>query len=91
MICLDTVALLKQRLEFLEDIKRTAEECGWSPSQVQELYDYLLEEVIRIDNLMFDAYEETEDRGIARLVWEKEMENLRYWLVLILGIKIELV
>jgi len=46
---LDPVAVLEQRLEFLTDVNDLATECNWSPSSRQELHDYLLEEVIKID------------------------------------------
>ncbi len=88
---LDPVSVLEQRLEFLEGITEVATNCNWSPKAVQELHDYLLEEVIKIDNLMFDTYTETQDRRLAYLIWEGHMEDLRRWLGLILGIKIKFV
>ena len=91
MICLDTVGILEQRLEFLENMKGAAIQCGWLPQDVQEFYEYLLSEVIRIDNLMFDVHEETDDPQLAYLIWEGHMEDLRRWSTLILGIKIEFV
>ncbi len=91
MVNLDAVFVLEQRLEFLEDIAETAALCNWTPSRIQELHDYLLDEVIKIDNLLFDVYEATEDPELACLVWEAHMEDLRYWLGLILGIKIKFV
>ena len=62
MINLDPVSVLEQRLEFLESITEVATNCNWAPEKVQELHDYLLEEVIKIDNLMFDTYEDTEEK-----------------------------
>ena len=91
MVRLDTISVLEQRLEFLDGITEVATNCNWSPEQIRELHDYLLDEVIKIDNLMFDVYEETEDPELAYLVWEGHMEDLRRWLGLILGIKIKFV
>jgi hypothetical protein len=91
IVLLDTISILQYRLEFLEGIREIATQCNWSPGQVQELHDYLLDEVIKIDNMMFDIYEETEDAQLAYLTWEGHMEDLRRWLGLILGIKIKYV
>ena len=91
MVCLDTVGILEQRVEFLENIRGVAIQCGWLPSEVQELHEYLLAEVIKIDNLMFDIHEETDNPHLAYLVWQGHMEDLRHWLTLILGIKIEFI
>jgi len=88
---LDTISVLEQRLEFLESITEVATNCNWPPEKIEELHDYLLDEVIKIDNLMFDTYEDTEDPKLAYLVWEGHMEDLRRWLGLILGIKIKFV
>ncbi len=88
---IDAVAVLEQRLEFLEGTAKVAEMCNWPPDQIQELYDHLLEEVIRIDNLMFDIRENTGDPQVAYLARESHMEDLRHWLELILGIKIKFV
>jgi hypothetical protein len=91
MAHLNTVAVLEQRLEFLEGIIDVATNCNWAPAQVKELHDYLLDEVIKIDNLMFDIYEDTEDPDLAYLIWEGHMEDLRHWLSLVLGIKIKFI
>lgn len=91
MVNLDTVSVLEQRLEFLESITEVATNCNWPPEKIQELHDYLLDEVIKIDNLMFDTYAETEDPELAYLIWEGHMEDLRRWLGLILGIRIKFV
>ena len=91
MVKLDTVSILEQRLEFLEDVKEIATLCNWSPEKIEELHDYLLDEVIKIDNILFNVYTETEDSELAYIVWEGHMEDLRRWLGLILGIKIKYV
>ncbi len=91
MVSLDPVSVLEQRLEFLEGITEIAINCNWAPEQVQELHDYLLDEVIKIDNLLFDISEQTDDPQFAHLVWEGHMEDLRHWLSLILGVKIRYV
>ena len=91
MVNIDAVSVLEQRLEFLEGITEVATNCNWFPEQVQELHDYLLDEVIKIDNLMFDTYAETDNPELAYLVWEGHMEDLRHWLSLVLGVKIKFV
>ncbi len=91
MLILDTVAVLEQRLEFLEGVMDIATSCNWSSKKIQELHDYLLDEVIKIDNLLFDVYEETDNPKLAYLTWESHMEDLRYWLSLVLGIKIKFI
>lgn len=91
MVYLDVVEILEQRLEFLEGIEEVAKSCNWPPRQIQELRSYLLDEVIRIDNLMFEVYEKTEDRTLAYLVWEGHMEDLRRWLGMVFGIRVKFV
>jgi len=91
MVNLDTVAVLEQRLEFLESVADVATSCNWPAEKIRELHDYLLDEVIKIDNLMFDTYEETNDPKLAYLVWEGHMEDLRHWLSLVLGIRIKFI
>ena len=91
MINLDTVSVLEQRLEFLEGVAGIATDCNWAPEQIEELHDHLLEEIIKIDNLLFNVYEKTDDMKLAYLVWEGHMEDLRHWLGLILGIRIKFV
>jgi len=91
MVNLDTVSVLEQRLEFLDCITEVATNCNWPSEKVQELHDYLLDEVIKIDNLLFDVYEETQDGKLAYLIWEGHMEDLRRWLGLILGIRIKFI
>ena len=91
MVNLDTVAVLEQRLEFLESVADVASNCNWPPGKIQELHNYLLDEVIKIDNLLFDTYEETDSPELAYLVWEGHMEDLRHWLSLVLGIRIKFV
>ena len=88
---LDTVSVLEQRLEFLEGVAEVAAMCNWGPEGVSELHNHLLDEVIKIDNLMFDVYEETQDPKLSYLVWEGHMEDLRRWLGLILGVKIRFI
>ncbi len=91
MVNLDPVSVLEQRIEFLEGITEVAINCNWPPEEIRELNDYLLDEVIKIDNLMFDTYTETQNRALAYLIWEGHMEDLRRWLGLILGIRIKFV
>ncbi len=88
---LNAVEVLEQRLEFLEGIKDIVIQCNWSSRDVQDLYDCVLEEVIKIDNLMFYVYEETKDPNIACLLWERRVEELRYWLQLIIGVKVKFI
>ncbi len=91
MIGLDPVAILEQRLGFLEGITEVAKFCNWTDAQVQELRDYLLAQIIDIDNLMYETYNETEDRDLAFAIWEGHMEDLRHWLSMVLGVRIKYV
>ncbi len=91
MITLDPVSILEQRLEFLKGITDIAALCNWPPEEIGYLHDHLLEEVIKIDNLLFDTYESTDDPELAYFTWEAHMEDLRYNLGLILGIKIKFI
>jgi len=88
---MDTVGILEQRLEFLEGMRETAKLCDWPDEKVEEFIEMLLLEVIRIDNLLFDTYEATENRMLAVGVWNASMEELRHWLMLILGIKVKFI
>jgi hypothetical protein len=88
---MDTVSLLEQRLGFLEGMKETARLCNWTEEEVEDLALLVLEEIIRIDNLLFDTYEATENRDLAVAVWDASMEDLRHWLSLILGIRVKFV
>ena len=85
---LSAVSILEQRVDFLEGMAGIAKECNWPDGQVQGLMEYLHDELIDIDNLLYDVYEETGDHRVAFLVWENQMEDLRRWLGLILGIRI---
>ncbi len=91
MFYMDTVTILEQRLGFLEGMKDTAKLCDWSDADVEDLGAVLLQEVIRIDNLMFDTFEATENQVLAVSTWEDSMEELRHWLTLILGIKVKFI
>jgi hypothetical protein len=88
---MDPVSILEQRVEFLEGVIATATLCNWSPADRQDLRAYLLEEIIRIDNTMFDVYDETHDKDLALAAWEALMEGLRHWLSLSLGVKIKFI
>ncbi len=91
MFYMNTVTILEQRLEFLEGMKETAKLCDWPEAAIEDLGEVLLREVIRIDNLMFDTYEATENQVLAVSTWEDSMEELRHWLTLILGIKVKFI
>ncbi len=86
---LGVVSILQQRVDFLTGLADVAKDCNWSDSEVQGLLDYLIEELIEIDNLLYDTYEQTGDKELAFILWESRMEDLRHWLGLILGIKIK--
>ncbi len=88
---LTAVSILQQRVEFLEGIADVAKDCNWTDEETQELLDHLIEELVDIDNLLYDVYEQTLNKEVAFLVWENRMEDLRHWLSLILGIKIKYV
>ena len=88
---LDPVRILEQRRDFLKGIIEVATTCNWSEEDIAELQDCLWESLVEIDNSMFDTYVATEDRELARAVWESRMEDLRHWLGMIFGIKIRYV
>ncbi len=88
---LTAVSILQQRVDFLEGIAEVARDCNWPDEEIQRLLEYLTGELIDIDNLLYDVYEQTFNKEVAFLVWESRMENLRHWLSLILGIKIKYV
>lgn len=83
--------VLQQRQEFLEGIEEIARLCNWPDKDVQELKEHLWDSLIEIDNGLYSVYEHTNDGLVARLSWESEMEELRRWLSLIMGIKIRYV
>lgn len=91
MVNLDPVSVLEQRLEFLQGLVEIATLCNWTEKEILDLTDYIHNELIRIDNLTFDVYEQSEDEDEAYSVWDSEMEDLRHWLSLVLGIKIRYV
>ncbi len=86
---LGVVSILQQRVDFLEGLADVAKDCNWTDAEVQGLLDYLVEELVEIDNLLYDTYEQTGDKELAFIIWESRMEDLRHWLGLILGIKIK--
>ncbi len=88
---LSAVSILQQRVDFLDGIAEVAKDCNWPDEEIQRLLDYLIKELIDIDNLLYDVYEQTESGETAFMVWEGRMEDLRHWLSLILGIKIKYV
>jgi len=88
---LTAVSILQQRVDFLDGIAEVAKDCNWTDEETQGLLEHLTEELIDIDNLLYDVYEQTLNTEVAFLVWESRMENLRHWLSLILGIKIKYV
>ncbi len=88
---LTAVSILQQRVDFLEGIAEVARDCNWTDEEIQGLLEHLTKELIDIDNLLYDVYEQTFNKEVAFLVWESRMENLRHWLSLILGIKIKYV
>ena len=88
---LDPVSILKQRGHFLENVSDVATMCNWTIKDTKELKDYVHTELIRIDNLLFDIYKDVQDPDIAYIVWDNEMEELRHWLGMILGVKIRYV
>lgn len=89
MIHLDVVSILQQRTDFLEGVANVAKDCNWPDDKIQDLLDYLTKQLVDIDNLLYDTYEETRDKEVAFVLWESQMEGLRYWLSMILGIKIK--
>lgn len=89
MINIDVVSVLQQRVDFLSGIADVAKDCNWGDDETQELLDYLTNQLVEIDNLLYDTYEETSDKRVAFVLWENRMEELRHWLSMVLGIKIK--
>lgn len=87
----NSVAILQQRANFLQGIAEAARLCNWPSNKTEELVDHVGQELIRIDNFLMDQYEATDDFPQAYRKWSAEMESLRHWLSLILGIKIKYV
>lgn len=83
------VEILERRAYFLEAVVELARSCNWPDNKTDELKEYIHEELIRIDNLLFNIYEDTQDKEIAYMVWEGEMEDLRRWLSMILEIRLK--
>jgi hypothetical protein len=81
--------VLRQRQEFLGGMEEIVRLCNWSEKDIQDLKDYLWDDVVRIDNILYTVFEETNDHRLAYIKWEEEMEDLRRWLSLITGIKIK--
>jgi len=73
---------------FITGLSEIARLCNWSPREIEGLREQLWKEIVRIDNQFFEVCKRTDDFYVANLVWEKQMEELRRWLSLILGIKI---
>lgn len=86
---IDTVEVLIHRLEFLQNLEYTAKQCNLLSTQMEELYNYASEELIKIDNLLFTVYAKTEDPQLAWTVWESHMNDFKHWLELMLGIKVK--
>jgi len=87
----DPVFILQQRADFLNSIMYVAGLCNWPKKRVEELQAYVLEELIRIDNGLYDAFELPDNHLAAYALWEREMEKFRRWLELVLGVKIKYV
>lgn len=77
------------RLEFMQGILEVGLFCNFTKEKLEEIQDILLEELAYIDNLMYEVYEQTNERTMAFAVWDASMERLRRWLSLITGIKIK--
>lgn len=86
---LPPVHQLLMRLEFMQSVLEVGLLCNFTKEQLENIQDILLEELSYIDNLMYDVYEQTEDREVAFTVWNASMERLRRWLCLITGVKIK--
>jgi len=86
---LDPVHQLEMRLEFIQGVLEIAFLCNFDKEKLEEIQKILLIELSRVDNLMYEVYEQTGRRDVAAAVWEAGMEGVRRWLSLITGIKIK--
>lgn len=82
---------LQQRHEFLEGVRELTRLCDWTEEEASVLLEQVWQELVGIDNTTFDTLIKTGNQEAAHLVWEKGMEETRYWLSLILGIKIKFI
>lgn len=88
---LSSVAKLHQRKEFIEGVRELARLCNWGEKETQGLVDHVWEELVKADNLSIEVMKKTDNYDLALQVWDENMEVLRYWLTLMLGIKINYV
>jgi len=85
----DPILILQDRAQFLNSLVEVATICNWPKKRIEELRDYVYNEMVRIDNLLYDVFEATDDKEEAKRLWHEEMESLRYWLSLVLEVKIK--
>lgn len=93
------VAVLAQRVVFLNSIVEVAQLCNWSSKDIQTLRDHVHDRLIEIDNIRYDLIEwgdnSEDDEEFTELkanyVWYALMEQLRKDLSLILGVKVKYV
>ena len=88
---LDAVETLQHRLEFIDTACELARLCDWKEKEVAELAEQLWDELVQVDTAALRKMDEGTDEAEAYQVWEEGMENIRYWLALVLGIKIRFV
>ncbi len=87
----DPVSVLEQRVDFVEGIIELADMCNWKDEDIEELRQYVGDQLIYIDTILYTTYRETKNKDLSYKMWEVHMEDLRHWLSLILGVKIKYV
>lgn len=85
----DPAAILRQRKEVLEEVKKIARLCGWP--DLQGLEEQVWQDLVDIDNATLSHLQETGDEQEAADIWNEGMESMRHWLSLVLGIRITFV
>ena len=88
---LDPVDTLQRRQDFINEVCELASLCNWQEEEIRGLSYQLWEELVKVDNTALVSMMETLDQERSHEVWERGMEGIRYWLGLVLGIKIKYV
>jgi len=84
----DPALTLIQREAFLQDTLEIARLCHWNEKQLKGLKSYIWQKLVEVDNKIIDVLEQSNDEIEALNIWTEGMEEIRYSVSLMLGIKI---
>lgn len=84
----DPALTLIQREAFLQDTLELARLCNWSEDQIKGLRKYIWQKMVETDNKIIHSLEQHNDQMEALSIWTDGMEQIRYSVSLMLGIKI---